>query len=322
MRGWLPRMNRDVLRLTRGPAPATALPPCGSSWPVICGTPRLGGPCSRRPSLLCWRSRSADPARRRGTRRRVRSTSCSQPVCLRRISRGCRARRRTRASRRLLVIQLRSPSPSGWWSIRGHRRSCIPGPGSRRSRCCHRPSLAPRPGFRSCRAAQVGSACCSRAGPTAPPGGSTRPRPVARSSTPGAAHTWSRSTSAPASSASSTAAGCWEPGRRRSARRPRRRRRDGPSCLAGPAPPHLQPAYPAAGIPLRHAGHLWARPRHGGRARLAQPVRVRPRGQPRLCAGPRGGAARPFPGPARQPRPDHLLAGRHSVSANAAGQAS
>ena len=39
--------------------------------------------------------------------------------------------------------------------------------------------------------------------------------------------------------------------------------------VAGPAPPHLQPAHPAAGIPLQYAGHLRGRPRHGGRARLA-----------------------------------------------------
>src|SRR6266581_4802458 len=56
----------------------------------------------------------------------------------------------------------------------------MPGPGSGRSPCCPRPNSAARPGSRWCRPVRGGTACCSRAVPTAPPGGSLPAAPSAR----------------------------------------------------------------------------------------------------------------------------------------------
>jgi hypothetical protein len=59
------------------------------------------------------------------------------------------------------------------------------------------------------------------------------------------------------------------------------------------------------------SGHIWRRPWHRCPGRLARPVGVRPRGQPRLRPGPRRRTAGAVPGSPGKPRPDHWLNGAY-----------
>ena len=120
MRGWVPRISRNLLHISRGrlARAGDGVPAVRQFWVghvrqmVAAGVVLVAAGAAV--LAITFGGSSQSPGNAAASAQHVVPLS----VFLRPNSPSCRGRRRSRASRRLLAIRLPSPSPAGWWCIR------------------------------------------------------------------------------------------------------------------------------------------------------------------------------------------------------------